>query len=68
MVEVQRMIKNNAIGYPDTLSSLCQDFISSILNPNPAKRPSIDSILVHPWLTGSLYSCSFETNKHYDTQ
>ena len=68
LVEVQRAIKNNAIVYPDTISSLCQDFISSILSPDPAKRPSMDSILAHPWLTGNLYRCSFETNKHYGTQ
>ena len=54
MVEVERRIATAPIEYPDTLSSICQDFIGRILKKEPSQRPSIDAILAHPWLTGSL--------------
>jgi serine/threonine protein kinase len=36
---------------PHDLSIPCKDLISKILVLEPAQRPSLDSILAHPWLT-----------------
>ena len=43
-------IKNLKVNYPEYLSDQAIDFISHILKIKSAERPSLDMILLHPWL------------------
>ncbi|XP_067408481.1 serine/threonine-protein kinase pim-2 isoform X2 [Emydura macquarii macquarii] len=36
--------------YPEPLSDGCQDVIRWCLSPEPAERPSLEQLLLHPWL------------------
>lgn len=40
------------------LSPECQDLIRKCLNKNPLFRPSLEEVLVHPWLTAKLDGCT----------
>ena len=39
---------------PLHLSADCSDFVNSMLEPNPTKRPSASSLLAHPFVTRNL--------------
>ena|SRR5436190_19232373 len=34
-----------------SISKPCQDFVRSLLAPNPVNRPTADAAISHPWLT-----------------
>jgi polo-like kinase 1 len=55
-----RRIRMNAYSFPEhvTISPNAKDLITRILNTNPAKRPTIDEILDHPFM-----SCGKKTFK-----
>ena len=50
-----KRIRMNAYNFPDnvTISDTARDLITKILNNDPAKRPTIDDILMHEWLNHS---------------
>ena len=45
----------NAYNFPENIaiSDSARDIITKILNNDPAKRPSIDEILSHEWMSSS---------------
>jgi polo-like kinase 1 len=45
----------NAYNFPDNvqISEAARDLITKILNNDPAKRPTIDDIMVHEWINHS---------------
>lgn len=46
---------------PDCLSEEAHDLVVSILQHDPAKRPSIQSILAHPWFTKMMVNSPMST-------
>jgi polo-like kinase 1 len=47
-----RRIRMNNYSFPENvaISDQAKDIISRILNNDPARRPSVDEILAHPWI------------------
>ena len=47
-----KRIRMNAYNFPDNvpISDSARDLITKILNNDPAKRPTIDDIMVHDWI------------------
>ena len=47
-----RKIRMNQYSFPDsvTISESAKDLIVRILNTDPARRPTVDEILAHPWI------------------
>ena len=50
---VKSNITNLNYKLPQELSIICKDLITKILVVDPLKRPSLEVILAHPWLTKS---------------
>ena len=50
-----KRIRMNAYNFPDNvpISDSARDLITQILNNDPAKRPSIDGIMMHDWINHS---------------
>ncbi len=48
---VKSNITNLNYKLPQELSITCKDLIAKILVTEPEKRPSLEAILAHPWLT-----------------
>jgi len=50
-------IRNNVYTFPDSVyvTPAAKDFISSILHPDPAKRPSLTDLRMHPFFTQSPF-------------
>lgn len=50
-----KRIRMNAYNFPDNvqISEAARDLITKILNNDPAKRPTIDDIMVHEWINHS---------------
>ncbi|XP_065807451.1 serine/threonine-protein kinase pim-2-like [Labrus bergylta] len=42
---------NNRINISEELSQSCQAFLQLILSQDPQQRPSMDQLLLHPWLS-----------------
>ncbi|SPO29045.1 related to ser/thr protein kinases [Ustilago trichophora] len=51
---------------PDSLSEEAQDLVTSILQHDPSKRPSIQAILAHPWFTKLMVQTPMSTVEEDD--
>lgn len=52
-VKTETKILNCDYTFPPNMSSTSKDFIQKILQTNPNNRPSLDSLLKHPFITNS---------------
>ena len=41
----------NQIAFPASISPLARDFITRCLQTDPARRPSVNELKQHPWIT-----------------
>ncbi|XP_072178309.1 uncharacterized protein [Diadema setosum] len=51
---LKKILKGDLGRLPPRLSSDCKNFVRTLLQPDPKKRPTIDEVLCHPWLAGSF--------------
>ena len=49
-----KRIRSNQYTFPESasISDQARNLVSQILNNDPAKRPTVDDILRHPWING----------------
>ena len=40
--------------YAKNISAECKDFLGTLLDKDPERRPSIEQVLKHPWLASEL--------------
>ena len=47
-----KRIRNNSYSFPENvpITDTAKDLVQRILNNDPARRPTIDEILSHPWI------------------
>ena len=53
-IELGRKVKNDEIHFPEGCSNVgphLRHFIKSMLNKDPAKRPTLDTVMRHEWVT-----------------
>ncbi|RHY30042.1 hypothetical protein DYB32_004665 [Aphanomyces invadans] len=60
---LRQEVYRNKINYPTHLSELAQDLLASILVSDPDSRPSIATLLDHPWLVKNVALYRSTTNK-----
>ncbi|RHY90966.1 hypothetical protein DYB37_001898 [Aphanomyces astaci] len=51
---LRQEVYRNSIKFPSHLSELVQDLLASILTSDPAARPTIPTLLSHPWLVKNV--------------
>ncbi|ORX33581.1 kinase-like domain-containing protein [Kockovaella imperatae] len=54
---IYKRIRENRYDFPEdkAISDSAKDLISTILNPNPDKRPTLDAILTHPFFLSAPF-------------
>lgn len=61
-IDKSRLIRQGDFNFSDGVSRECQDLIKLILQDSPEKRPDINTILKHPWISkfaGTIYKDKF---------
>lgn len=53
MKTTYKRIRMNSYSFPDTvpITDNARDLIQRILNNDPSRRPTVDEILQHPWIS-----------------
>lgn len=51
-VTLEKIMRNQVV-FPAFVSPLAKDFMSRCLQSDPSRRPTVDELQEHAWLTGS---------------